>query len=107
MKGRAAAHAACIDDTVDVEPHDSDSAPVDDTTEHNQGFNEHEESSYDADSNPCSDEISEDNPEDELEPWVDNAQSGPLVSMKRNLLVDPEAEPDSLVTGKDDCQTPR
>ena len=45
----------------------------DDTTEHsNQDLNEHEESSHDADSNPCFDEIPEDNPEDELEPWVDH-----------------------------------
>ena len=47
------------------------SEPVDDTTEHNnQDLNEHEESSRDANRNPCFDEISEDNPEEELEPWV-------------------------------------
>jgi len=33
--------------------------------------NEHAESSHDADSNPCFDEIPEDNPGDELDPWVD------------------------------------
>ena len=44
----------------------------DDTTEHNnQDPNEHEESSHDADSNACFDEIPEDNPEDVLESWVD------------------------------------
>ena len=44
----------------------------DDTIEHNnQDPNEHEESSHDADSNPCIDEILEDNPEDELEQWVE------------------------------------
>ena len=49
-----------------------DSEQGDDTTEHNnQDPNEHEERSHDADSNPCFDEIPEDNPEDELEPWVD------------------------------------
>ena len=43
-----------------------------DTTEANlQNLSEHDESSHDADSNPCFDEIPEDNPEDELEPWVD------------------------------------
>ena len=34
-------------------------------------MNEHEESSHDADSKPCSNEIPEENPEDELETWVD------------------------------------
>ena len=63
---------ASVDDNADVEDHDPDSAQVDDTTEHNnQHVNEHEESSYDADSNPCFDNISEDIPEDELEPRVD------------------------------------
>ena len=38
----------------------------------NQDLNEDEESSHDADSNPCFDEISEDNPEDVLEPGVDD-----------------------------------
>ena len=43
-----------------------------DTTEHNsQDLNEHEETSHDAGSNPCFDEIPEDKPEDELQPWVD------------------------------------
>ena len=47
-KSYAAAHAA------NVELHDPDSEPVDGTTEHNnQDMNEHEESSHDADSNPC------------------------------------------------------
>ena len=60
------------DVTADVEPTTPDSEQGDDTTEHNnQDLNEHEESSHDADSNPCFDEIPEDNPEDELEPWVD------------------------------------
>ena len=82
--------------------HDPDSEPVDDTTEHkNQDLNEHEESSHGADSNPCFDEISEDNPEDALEPCVD------YISSKRSHVVDPQAEPDLLEAGKDDCQTPR
>ena len=69
--GHAAAHAASVDDTADVEPCDPDSELVD-TTEHiNQDLNKHEESSHDADSDPCFDDISEDNAEDELEPWVD------------------------------------
>ena len=39
--GHAAAHAASVDDTADVELHDPDSEPVDHTTEHdNQDFNE-------------------------------------------------------------------
>ena len=71
-KGHAATHAASVDDTVDVEAHDPDNQPVDDKTEHNyQDLNEHEESSHDADSNPCFDGITEDNPEDKIEPWVD------------------------------------
>ena len=71
-KSCAAAHAASVDVTADVEPHDPDSEQGDDTSEHNnQDLNEHAESSHDADSNRCLDEISEDSPEDELEPWVD------------------------------------
>ena len=34
-------------------------------------IDEHEESSHDAESNPCFDEISDDDLEEELEPWVD------------------------------------
>ena len=50
-----------------------DCEPVDDTTEHsNHDLDEHEEGSHDADSKSCFDEIPEDNPEDELEPLVDN-----------------------------------
>ena len=46
---------------------------MDDTIEHNnQDLSVHEEGIHDADSNPCFDEISEDNPDDELEPRVDN-----------------------------------
>ena len=56
----------------DAEPNDPDSEQRDDTAEHNnQDPNDHEESSHDADSNPSFDEIPEDNPENELEPWVD------------------------------------
>ena len=36
-----------------------------------------------------------------------NAQSGRLVSSRRNHVVVSQAEPDSLQAGKDDCQTPR
>ena len=47
----AVAHAASVDEI-------TDGALVDDTTEHNnQDPNEHEESSHDADSKPCFDEI--------------------------------------------------
>ena len=62
--------AASVDDSADVEDHDSELE--EDTTEHTTNTsNEHEESSYDADSTPSFDNISEDNPEDELEPLVD------------------------------------
>ena len=96
--GHAVAHAASVD--TGVEPHDPDSEPLDDTTEHNnQDLDEHEESSHDADSNPCFDESSEDNPADEQEPWVNcitgaSRKSGRLVSSKRNHVVDPQAQPD-------------
>ena len=71
-KCAAAAHAAGVEDTADVETHDPDSEQGDDTTQHNnQDLNEHEGSSHDADSDPCIDEIPEDNPDDDLEPWVD------------------------------------
>ena len=64
------------DVTADAEPHDPYSEQGDDTTEHNnQDLNDQEESSHDADSNPCFDEIPEANPEDELEPWVDYAKT--------------------------------
>ena len=63
----ATAHAARVDD------HDSDSEPEHDTTEH-QGLNEHGESSHDADNNPSFDEGPNDDPEDELEPWVNSTQ---------------------------------
>ena len=115
-KGREAAHASSVDDTANVELHDADSKPDDDTTEHNhQDLNEHEESRHDAGSNLSFDEISNDNPEDELQPWINyiarekesNAQSGWFVSSKRIHVVDPQAEPDSLEAGKDDCRTPR
>ena len=70
-KCHPAAHAASVDDTADGELHHSDSEAVEDTIGHNQqDLHEHEESSHDADSNTCFDEISEDDPEDELEPWV-------------------------------------
>ena len=36
-----------------------------------------------------------------------NAQSGRLISSKWNHVVDPQAEPDLLEAGKNDCQTPR
>ena len=61
--GHAAAHAASVDDTVDVEPRDPDSEPVDDTTAHHH--NERDESSHDADDSPTRDEVSNDNPEGE------------------------------------------
>ena len=68
-KSGAAAHAASVDATADVELLDPDSEQGHDTTEHNnQGVYQHEESSHDSDSNPCLDEI----PKDELEPWVDS-----------------------------------
>ena len=113
-KAHAAAHATSVDDTADVEPDDPDNEPVDDTTKHNnQDLNEHEERGHDADSSPCFDEISGDNPEDELEPCMgrphdeSNAQSGRLVGSKRNHDVDLQAEPDLLEAGRDDYRTPR
>ena len=69
-KTPAAGLAVSVDSTADVETHDPDSEPVDDMTD-NQDLHKHEESSHDADSTPCFDEISEDNPEDELDLWVD------------------------------------
>ena len=67
----AAAHAPSVDDTADSEPHDPDSEPENDTTEPNhQGFNQHGESSNDAETNPSFDEGPNDDPEDELGPWV-------------------------------------
>ena len=85
----AQAASASIDVTADAEPHDPYSEQGDDTTEHNnQDPNDQEESSHDADSNPCFDEIPEANPEDELEPWVDhknnNTQRGRLADCKEN-----------------------
>ena len=95
----------------DIETKDLDSEPVDDTTEHNnQDLDEHEESSHDADSNPYFDEISNDNPEDELSPWVDyitHSERTYADDVKRNHVVDPQIETDLLEAGKDDCQTPR
>ena len=84
---------------------DPDSEPVDDTTEHNNQDNEHEGSNHHADSIPCFDESSEDNPE-QLDPRVrahdeSNAQSGRLACSKLNYVVDSQAEPDSLEAGKD------
>ena len=68
----AQAASASVDVTADAEPHDPDSEQEGDTTEHNnQHLNEHEESSHDADSNPCFDDISDHNPEDEPELWFD------------------------------------
>ena len=59
-KGHAAAHAPSVG------RHRRRRTPRPDTTEHNnQDLNEHEESSHDADSNSCFDDITEDNPEDE------------------------------------------
>ena len=63
----AQAASASVDVTADAEPQDPYSEHGDD-----QDPNEHEESSHDGDSNPSLDEIPEDNPEDELEPWVDH-----------------------------------
>ena len=54
------------------EPHDPEGEQEDDTTEPNfQDPNEHEECGHDADSNPSFDEVPHDEPEDELESWVD------------------------------------
>ena len=78
-KGHAAVHAASVDDTAHVEPDDPDSELEVHTTEHNhQDLNEHAESSHNADGNPTFNEISNDNPEDEPEPWhsESNAQGG-------------------------------
>ena len=53
-----------VDDTADVEPHDPDSEPEDDTAEHNHLIiNVHPESSHDADSNLSFDEIFINSPE--------------------------------------------
>ena len=100
-KSCAAAQAASVDVTADVELHDPDSEQGDDTTQHNnQDPNEHIQSCHDAGSNSCFDEISGDNPEDELELWADiikrGPQSGRLASSKQNHVVDSQAEPDLL-----------
>ena len=64
----AQAASASVDVIADAELHVPFSEQGDDMTEHNnQEPNEHEESSHDADSNPCFDEIPDDNPEDELQ----------------------------------------
>ena len=70
-KGHAVVHSASVEDSADG----PDSELVDDTTEHNnQDRNGHGESSHHADSNPCFDEISEDNPEDERGPTTQREQ---------------------------------
>ena len=62
-------HATSVDDTADGEPHDPDSDLEDDTTEPNpQDLNEQEQSSHDADSNSSFDEVTNEEPEDKLEP---------------------------------------
>ena len=72
------------------------------------------ESRHVADSNPCFDDISEDSPESRRRAGAvgrllddSNARSGRLDSSRRNHVVDPQAEPNLLEAGKDDCQTPR
>ena len=80
----------------------------DDTTEHsNQDLNEHEESSHDADSNPCFDEM----PEDELEMWVDYKMRATHkvddLSAANGITSWILRQPNLLEAGKDDCQAPR
>ena len=83
-----------------------------DTSEHNnQDLNEHEESSHDADSNASFHDILEDNPEDELEPWVDfmtraTHKADDLLAAS-GITSWIQAEPDLLEAGKDDCQARR
>ena len=71
-----------MDDNGRNEEEAPDNATTDDEDDHtdkknrkrshnNQDFNEHGESSHDGDSNHCF-EISEDNPADEREPWVNH-----------------------------------
>ena len=65
-KRHAAPHAVNVGDTADVGPHDPDRLST--TTKTSTST---KKAGTDADSNPCFDEISEENPEDELESSVD------------------------------------
>ena len=66
-------HGASVHDAAVAELHDPDSELKKATTEPNpQDPDEHEESSHDADNNPSFDEDPNDEPEDEVEPWVDH-----------------------------------
>ena len=92
-KDHAAAQTASVHDTADVATQTADGGRHDRSQQPRP--NEHEESSHDEDSNPC------------LDDKESNALSGRLVCSKRNHVVVPQTEPDSLEAGKDDCQTPR
>ena len=113
VKGHAAAHAASVDDTADHQLHDPDNEPEDDTTEHShQDLNEHPERSHDAESNRLFDEISNDNPEDELVPCVDHKaramrQADDSFAASEIPTWISQAELDLLEAGNNDCQTPR
>ena len=88
-EAHTAAHAASVDVTADVEPHDLDSEQGDDTTEHNkQDLNEHEESRDDVDSRVAPTTSQQRIQKTSLEPWV-----GRLASSKRNHVLDPQAAP--------------
>ena len=88
-----------------------DSALVDDTTKHNiQDPNEHKESSHDVRQQlSCFDEISEDNPEDELDPRFDyitrvTRKADDLFAATRITSVDSSGRAISTwMAGQDDC----
>ena len=107
------AASGSVDVTANAELHDSNSEQGGDTTEHNnQDLSKHEESSRDADSNHCFDEILEDNPEDELRPWVDyikraTPQADHLPATNRITSWILRQTCDLLEAGSDDCQAPR
>ena len=113
-KSCAAARAASVDVTADVGPTTPTvhwgTTRLSTTTKTSTST---KKSSHNADSNPCFDEIPEDNPEDELEPWVDcltraSRKADDLIAAnKQNHVVESQAEPDLLESGKDDCQAPR
>ena len=96
-KSHAVAHAVCVEDT---EPHDPDSELVDDTTEPRRRQHPLLRRNLRRQSRRRAGTMCR--PHNES-----NAQSGRFVSNKRNHVVYPQAELDSVVFGKDVGQTPR
>ena len=103
--------SASVNDTFEL--HDPDCALEGDKAEHHsQDFNEHEERSRDADSNP----FVRRSPRRQSRRRAgtmgrlhseSNVQSRRLVGRRRNHVVDPQTQQDFLEAGKIDCQTPQ